>query len=216
MSGQLPSFARKLVLAAQASLPNVTLVGGAGLAMILGHRTSRDLDLFCSAAEDLSLVVAQLEAAVVEHDASLTSVRTAPTFRRFDVTARDELVRIDIALDKSPLLDPHRPLVDGVRVLSLRDQRANKIGALLGRSELRDLIDLFVLDRNGWPLLEGLDDAQAKDAGIDLAWLAWALRQIRIAPLPGLLIDLDDQELDAFRNRVADTLLDRAGALERE
>jgi hypothetical protein len=35
MYGQLPKFARHLVLAAQADLPEVTLVGGTGLALVL-------------------------------------------------------------------------------------------------------------------------------------------------------------------------------------
>lgn len=213
MHGQLPKLARHLVLAAQADLPDVRLVGGAGLAMLLGHRRSLDIDLFCGSADDLAVVLARLEATATQSGARLASVRTAPTFRRLEVNAGEEFVRLDVAVDPAPLLDPDCPIVDNVRVLSLRDQRANKIVTLLGRSELRDLVNLFVLERNGWSFLAGIDDAAQKDAGVDLAWLAWAMRQITIDALAGLLVPVDNGELRQFRDYNADALLDQAGAL---
>jgi hypothetical protein len=142
----------------------------------------------------------------------LISVRTAPTFRRFQVDSSDEVVRVDVAVDAAPMLEAPYPLPDGIRSLSLRDQRANKIVTLLGRSELRDLVDLFFLELAGWPLLDGLDDAAVKDSGLDLAWLAWAVRQIDIRILPGLLVPVDLEELRAFRDRISEALLDKSGA----
>ncbi len=213
MSAQLPRLARLLVQAAQEDLPTVRLVGGAGLSLLLGHRWSADLDLFCESGTDIPVVVSRLEALSTSEGASFTTIRTAPTFRRFEVAVSDEMVRIDVAVDTAPLLDAGSPVVDGIRVLSLRDQRANKIVTLLSRSELRDLVDLFFLEQRGWPLLDGLDDALQKDGGLDLAWLAWAMRQIEIRPLPGLRAPVDLDELRQFRDRVADSLLDRAGSL---
>ncbi len=213
MSAQLPRLARRLVLAAQQDLPTVRLVGGAGLAVLLQHRVSEDLDLFCDSSADIPVVVSRLEAAAIEQGATLAAVRTAPTFRRFEVADLENLVRIDVAVEQAPLLDAESPVVDGIRVLSLRDQRANKIVTLLGRSELRDLVDLFCLEQQGWPLLDGIEDALEKDAGVDLGWLAWAMRQIEIRPLPGLIVSLELEALRQYRDRVADSLLDRAGAL---
>jgi hypothetical protein len=201
------------VLAAQEDLPNVRLVGGAGLAVLLQHRVSEDIDLFCESGVDIPVIVSRLEAAAIDEGARLAAVRIAPAFRRFEVAGTENLVRIDVAVDPAPLLDPECPVVDGIRVLSLRDQRANKVVTLLGRSELRDLVDLFCLERQGWPLLEGIDDALQKDAGVDLAWLAWAMRQIEIRPLPGLMVRIDLEALRQYRDRIAESLLDRAGAL---
>lgn len=201
-----------LVLAAQAGTDQVRLVGGSGLAALLGHRTSDDIDLFCASADEIPIVVSKLDAAAVAEGGQMVSVRTAPTFRRFDVTNRDTSIRVDVAVDSSPLLEPNGPVVDGMRVLSLRDQRANKIVTLLGRSELRDLVDLYFLENAGWPLLEGLEDALEKDTGVDFAWLAWAMRQVGIQPLPGLIVPLDQERLTHFRDRTVDALLDRAGA----
>ncbi|MBN1607103.1 MAG: nucleotidyl transferase AbiEii/AbiGii toxin family protein [Polyangiaceae bacterium] len=213
MSGQLPRLARLLVLAAQEDLPTVRLVGGAGLGTLLGHRISEDIDLFCESGSDIPIVVSRLEAAARAEGAALATVRIAPTFRRIEVASAADLVRLDVAADAAPLLDAECPTVEGIRVLSLRDQRANKIVTLLGRSELRDLVDLFCLEREGWPLLEGIDDAMQKDAGVDLAWLAWAMRQIEVRPLLGLIAPLDLQALRRYRDGIAEALLDRAGAL---
>ena len=215
MSALLPRLARLLVKAAQEDLPTVRLVGGAGLALLLEHRMSADLDLFCQSGSDIPVIVSRLEAAATSEGATFARVRTAPTFRRFEVASPDEMVRIDVAADTTPLLDARCPVVDGIRVLSLRDQRANKIVTMLARSELRDLVDLFFLERQGWPLLDGLDDAVQKDAGLDLAWLAWAMRQIEVRPLPGLRAPVDPEQLRQFRDRIVDLLLDRAGALSR-
>jgi hypothetical protein len=213
MSGQLPKLARRLVLAAQEDLPGVRLVGGAGLALLLGHRTSDDVDLFCDSIDEIPFIVSRLEAAAADEGVKLTSVRTAPSFRRFEVGAGEELVRVDVAVDSAPLLDPEGPLADNIRVLSLRDQRANKIVTLLGRSELRDLVDLFFLEKEGWPMLEGLNDALQKDAGVDFAWLAWSMLQIEVKQLPGLVAVVELDALKEFRDGIANSLLDKSGAL---
>lgn len=44
-----------LVLAAQGASPTVRLVGGTGLALLLGHRRSEDIDIFCAPREDISI-----------------------------------------------------------------------------------------------------------------------------------------------------------------
>jgi hypothetical protein len=70
MSGpaRLPEPSEGLVLAAQATSPTVRLVGGSGLALLLGHRRSDDLDLFCGLREDVEPVVRALEAASPAQD----------------------------------------------------------------------------------------------------------------------------------------------------
>lgn len=86
------------------------------------------------------------------------------------------------------------------------------LSVLLGHRVSAD-VDLLFLEQRGWPLLDGLDDALQKDAGLDLAWLAWAMRQIPIRPLPGLREPVDLEELRQFRDGMVDALLDRAGSL---
>ncbi len=81
--------------------------------------------------------------------------------------SHDAPVRIYVARDTGPVLVPEPTLAGAIRVESLRDQRANKLAAIVGRSTLRDLVDLYFLDKAGWPPLDGLADALRKDAGTD-------------------------------------------------
>lgn len=204
--------ALRLVVEAQKVAPTVRLVGGSGLALLLGHRRSEDLDLFVGLREDVEPIVRSLEATAASMKLAVERVRSGPGFVRLELARGHDVLRIDVASDTAPRLDPHDTLVGEVRVESLRDQRANKIVALLGRSELRDLVDLFFIERAGLPVAEGFDDAVLKDKGMDPAWFAWALDQIQVAPLPGLEKPVDPAELERFRLRLKEASLRRAGA----
>jgi hypothetical protein len=52
----------------------------------------------------------------------------------------------------------------------------------------------------------------AKDGGMDPGWLAWALSQIEIAPLPGMVAELELDQLRLFRDDLVGKLLAVAGA----
>jgi hypothetical protein len=214
MSGtrRLPSDAERLVLAAQAVAPDLRLVGGAGLSLLLGHRKSDDIDLFRAAGEDIAPVAVAVERAARDLGRTATRVRTGPGFIRLEISSGSEVLRVDLAVDSAGRLEPEPVLVGAVRVETLRDQRANKLVALLGRSELRDVVDLWFIEKGGLPAIDGLLDATAKDGGMDPAWLAWATKEVKIRQLPGLVAALDLDELTAWRDRLAAMLLDAAGA----
>ena len=57
---------------------------------------------------------------------------------------------------------------------------ANKLCTLLSRAELRDLVDVRALDREGLSVEEHLPLAATKDAGLTAGQLAWVLSQIEI------------------------------------
>ncbi|MEZ4443724.1 MAG: nucleotidyl transferase AbiEii/AbiGii toxin family protein [Polyangiaceae bacterium] len=211
MSFELSEPTEAVLRAAQAVSSSLRIVGGTGLALLLGHRRSANVDLFVETDEPLRPVIDAVSEAARQRGGTVTPVRTTPRFHRLDVRSGDETVRIDVANDASPRLD-RGVAVRGLVVESLRDQRANKLVAALGRSELRDLVDLYFIERAGLPALEGLDDALSKDGGMDPAWLAWALDQIEIDELPGMIADLPVTALAAYRDRLRDRLLDRAGA----
>jgi hypothetical protein len=209
---RLPSVLQRIALAAQQTSPTVRVVGGSGLALLLGHRQSDDLDLFCAKGEDIEPVVRSVEAAARDCSASSTRVRSGPGFVRIEIAEQLGSQRVDVAQDTAPrtLADP--VLVGGVRVESLRDQRANKLASVLGRSELRDLVDLWFIEQAGLRAIDGLADALTKDAGMDPAWLAWAVAQIELRPLPGMVVALDVAALGRFRDSLVHVALDLAGA----
>jgi hypothetical protein len=209
---RLPRLVEQLVLAAQAVCPDLRLAGGAGLALLLEHRSSDDIDLFCSSSEDVEIVARTLEVEARARGATLARVRKGPTFVRFEGYGEDAPIRVDVAQDAAPRVTAEAVVVGGIKVESLRDQRANKLSAGLGRSALRDLVDLYFLEKAGLPPLDGLPEATTKDGGMDPAWLGWALSQIEIAPLPGMIVELDLDELRRFRDDLVGKLLDVAGA----
>jgi hypothetical protein len=78
------------------------LTGGAALAGFhLGHRETRDLDLFTT-EEALDDGVAALHDAARALDASVESLRTAPDFHRFLLTRGDESVVVDLVFERAP------------------------------------------------------------------------------------------------------------------
>ena len=164
------------------------LTGGGALAGYhLGHRETHDLDLF-SLSPVMEDGVRALRAAATGARASWQDVRTAPEFRRVLLSRGDESLIVDLVIEHSEQLRPEKPLHGVVRVDPAEEIFANKLCALLGRSEVRDLIDVRALEGLGLSLTEALAAGQRKDGGLTPAQLAWVLSQITIgddAKLPG-------------------------------
>ena len=164
------------------------LTGGGALAGYhLGHRETHDLDIF-SLSPVMEDGVRALRSAATAVGASWQDVRTAPEFRRVLLTRGDESVIVDLVIEHAEQLRPEKPLHGVVRVDPAEEIFANKLCTLLGRSEIRDLVDVRALEGLGLSLTEALASGQRKDGGLTPAQLAWVLSQITIgdaATLPG-------------------------------
>lgn len=172
--------------------------GGALVGYHLRHRTSDDLDLFAKPPVDIEDARRAMTGAAVALGATVESLRTYPEFVRLLVSRGDETVIVDLVIDRAPDVDEPSDVADGVRIHSLREIASNKICALLGRGEVRDLIDLRAILAHGVDLEVALADAERKDGGVSAATLAWILDQVAIggqAKLPGVTPD----ELENFR-----------------
>lgn len=76
-----------------------------------------------------------------------------------------------------------------MRIDSLEDIVRNKIGAILGRGEVRDLIDVLFLDRAGYRTREWWRHALRKEAGLTPEILAHQVSIVAVdAPWPRLVI----------------------------
>jgi hypothetical protein len=156
------------------------LTGGAALAGFhLGHRTTADLDLFTEST-DLELGESALRAAAAELGAQIESLRTSPEFRRRLVRRGRETVVVDLVLDRTAAGDLPRVDVGGIRLDAPLQILANKLCTLLSRAEVRDLVDVILLERAGYSVEEALPLARRKDGGLTPAQLAWVLGEIRI------------------------------------
>jgi aryl-alcohol dehydrogenase-like predicted oxidoreductase len=83
---------------------------------------------------------------------------------------------------------PEKPVISGIRVDVPQEILANKLCALLSRSEIRDLVDVRALEAAGYRIEDVWQAAQAKDRGLTPAQLAWVLSQIEVGDhlaLPG-------------------------------
>lgn len=187
--------------------------GGALVGFHLHHRTSQDLDLFAKPPVDVEAGRLALAAAAAALGATVESLRTFPEFHRVLVRRGGDSVIVDLVVDRTPDVDAVVEMPGGVAVHSLREIAANKVCALLGRGEIRDLVDLRAILAKGHTLALVLADAERKDAGVSAATLAWILDGLRIgasAPIPGAV---DPAELDAFRRELVRQL--RALAIPR-
>lgn len=124
----------------------------------------------------------------------------------------DECI-VDLVIDRAPMVQPEKARFGQARVDTLREIAANKICTLLGRSEIKDLVDLRVLLETGTSLAQALADAEIKEAGAEPATLAWVLDELRIAPEAPLPGGTDAVALDEFRRQLVKQL--RALAFDR-
>lgn len=129
----------------------------------------------------------------------MEALRVFPEFQRVLVRRGQETCLVDLVIDRAPDVDQVVETADGIRLHSLREIAANKICALLGRNEIRDLVDLRAILQTGHRLESALRDASSKDGSVSPATLAWILDSLRIDAdrrLPGAV---DPAELEGFR-----------------
>lgn len=157
------------------------LTGGAALAGYhLGHRTTNDLDLFTLDANTFERGRFVLEDVAQELGATIEIVQQAPGFLRTLLSTADEVLVVDLVRDRSFQVTPDKPLVNGVLVDPPEEILANKLTAIVGRAEERDLIDVMLLERHGLRIEDALDVAFQKDGGCTPATLAWLLSEVKL------------------------------------
>jgi len=168
-----------------------------------------DLDLFTTERGRLDELGSRLEQWCVAEGVGIEVQRSYPGFRRYRVWTDEEVTLVDLVHELAPQVVPvaDKPFALGIRVDPVRELRANKLAALLGRAETKDLLDLYFLERRGTDALAGLGDACLKDGGMEPATLAWVLAGLRV-DLEGLLLDerIEVEELEGFRDRLIEQL----------
>jgi hypothetical protein len=198
-SNKLTPLQRDVLVAFFAREQGFFLTGGGALVGYhLGHRETLDLDLFTTDAEAFERsrhVLADLASAL---GAQLSVRQDAPGFRRVVLMRGDEGLVVDLVIEHVHQAVPNKPVIDGVKVDPPFEILANKLCAIVGRAEERDLVDLWALERHGLRVEDALPVALEKDGGCTPANLAWLLSQVQIgqdANLPG---GVSAEELRSF------------------
>ena len=184
--------------------PGFFLTGGAVLVgFTLGHRFTDDLDFFTNDDVAMQTGDAALRGAASALGATLETTTTSPDFRRYVLSRGNEGVRVDLVRDRTPPLRP-RVVRDGIPMDATEEIFANKIAALVGRSEVRDLVDLMALERTGLRVEDFIADAQKKDGGATPATIAWLLSSIHAPENPD---GADRSALEAFIRSLEERML---------
>ena len=187
------------------------LTGGTALAAFhLHHRVSVDLDLFTLddlALREADILLPQLAASM---DCHLGAMRRTEHYREvFLEPETGDPLKIDIVRDFGPQYGEHISL-GPVIVDSIENIGANKLTAILGRTEPKDFVDLYFILRAGYSFDDLLAKAQTKDLGLHPFYLAGSLRQVRnFRRLPTTTPPLTLSELQYDMLALADRLLDQ-------
>lgn len=174
------------------------LTGGAALAgFYLGHRETEDLEFFATMdiLDDADLVLRDV---ATELHATIEEVKTFGTFRRRVVRRGDEGVVVDLVFDQAPQVFVDKPTIQGIRIDPPEEILANKLCAVLARSEARDLIDVLCLERSGLRIEDALPRAAQKDGGVTPGQLAWVLSQIEVGDDARLPAGVSPSDLRRF------------------
>jgi len=196
--------------------PRLTLSGGAALVGLhTRHRETRDLDLFLQQQRELGDLPHEAQRRLEAGGLTVTPLERSEAFCRLAVTDGEEAVRVDLVADPVPLAEP--PITATVEGVSIQVDTShqilvNKLCALLGRSEPRDLWDIQVLLDDGGDLQRALADAAKQDAGFSPLTVSWSLQQLPLRRLAAALGWPEDliARLDRFRDEVVQRILDVA------
>ncbi len=116
-------------------LQSFILVGGTALALQLGHRSSTDIDLFTNERFDVPDLLTSLQL-----DYSI-EIRQQMRHALLSVI---NTIKTDFVFQPSDIIDA---IVndEGIKMASLKEIAAMKIGAITSRGRKRDFVDLFCL-----------------------------------------------------------------------
>ena len=163
--------------------------------------------------------VTTARAALAPWAEQVAPIQVAPSFARLEATQAGETVIVDLVASPVTTIDaPQLMDLDGAAVLvdTRREILVNKLCALLGRSELRDLVDVRGLLDAGESLASAAAHAATKDGGFSPLTLAWVLRELPVERLATLL-RLSRAEVDAlltFRDGMVAELVTLASPAE--
>ncbi len=143
--------------------------------------------------------------------ADAEAVQTSPDFHRFELHRGEDREMADFVFDRIPQLDRRKESFDSIRVDTLREIIANKWATLISRTELKDLIDLFFIERAGHDILKAFPDARRKEAGLEAAVLSHLLDAVRLEAVPDYMIEeLNLEDLRSFIDRIRKEMAERA------
>lgn len=156
------------------------------------ERPTHDLDLFTPQQREIAFASTLVRTGLGEAGLTVEVVRSGSSFTRLAVSGgAEEATLVDLAWDarvEPPVSSEVGP------ILALTELAADKVLALFGRAEARDLVDIHALSGR-LPRARLLELAAAKDAGFDTYIFAQALARAEDRPRADFPLD-DAQHLE--------------------
>lgn len=218
MPSRLTPLQERVLAVLAPMTPRWTLTGGGALAGFhLGHRSTRDLDLFWHGRAELGELPREVRRRLEAAGLTTEGVQTTPAFERLRVRGSGEELIVDLVAERVPTVsDPLEVRLGSQTVFvdSPHEILVNKLGTLLQRRELRDLVDVRALLERDGDLEAALRDAPRKDGGFSPLMVAWILERFpvtELAPLSGLTA-AETRELERFKLELIARLTRAAGA----
>lgn len=198
-SRALTPLKRDFLLAFFARDQDFFLTGGSALGIFyLQHRRSYDLDLFTTKPIDWHLLGNRVRAVAAEIGADCHEIAASPEFGRYEIRREGERELLDFVAERMPQVDVQKSAFGQVRVDTLREILVNKICTLIHRCEMKDLVDLYFLQREGYRILEHFETAREKEGGLEPAMIAFLLSQVKVEVPEYLLAPIDEADFAAF------------------
>ena len=189
------------------------LTGGSALGVFyLQHRLSYDLDFFTTDERlEWHLLDNEVRSISGGIGAHCEAVTAAPTFRRYELNRGSEREILDFVVEMAPQIDAEKERFGNLRVDTLREITINKICTLIGRCEVKDLVDLFFLNKRGFTVRDHLTAAHQKEGGLDPAMISFILARTIIDKVPDYVLEpLDVNEFKEFVRKLQIELAEMA------
>lgn len=180
------------------------LTGGTALSVFyLQHRYSEDLDFFTEIPGAVGGVMPVLDIIKKKLKITIEARRTFNTFTELIIEREKEITILHFAQDSPYRLNPTLYNEDyGIYIDNLIDISCNKFSALFDRHDMKDFVDIYIIDKEKMKFEEVYSLAQKKHIGLDEYWLAQALRYINdLTILPKMIKPVTLKELQDFFNK---------------
>lgn len=203
----LSSFQQQAIDAIFKVESDLWLSGGAALiGYYLHHRTTTDLDLFTEKEHVFERAKFTLEETANRLQAKLNIRQQSANFIRVVLEKDQEGLVVDVVFERAYQWKPNKSLHGEVRVDPPEEILANKLTALVGRQEERDLLDVYCLERAGFQIEDALDAALLKDGGCTAANLAWLLSTFPLPSADFLPSDVTTEALQGWKYDLVERL----------
>ena len=177
------------------------LTGGTALsAFYLQHRISEDMDFFTEEEGRVERVLPFIQDIAVKLDMNLEVKRSFRSYLEFILTRREEILRCDFTMDS-----PYRLMEKifqedyGIYVDNVQDISCNKLSALYDRTDPKNFVDIYFIDKEIIPFEKIVQEAKKKQVGLDNYWLAVSLSKIEdFGVLPKIRRPVTLDELKSF------------------